>query len=80
MPGPAIRKLTCGKRVLFVQSIEYINFLTQNDWTTYRFLSRRTRGGRHARSIADQLCLVGNDYLPIYQSVAVDRIHFLGRS
>jgi hypothetical protein len=35
------------------------------------------RGGRHARSLADQLCLVGDDYLPSYQSVA---IHFLGRS
>ena len=34
-------------------------------------------GGRHARSLADQLCLVGDDCLPSYQSVA---IHFLGRS
>jgi hypothetical protein len=55
-------------------------FFATNDWMTYRFLSRRTSGGRHARSLADQLCLVGNDYLPSYQSVAVDRIHFLGKS
>jgi len=43
-------------------------------------IDRGDSGERHARSFADQLCLVGDDYLPSYQSVAVDRIRFLGRS